>query len=266
MRKSERAKNLKKNFATVLIAISMLGFLVSGVMAMWLSFPNLDKKFASEADKTYVSYIEQGNAYYSRYMYDDSIVEFDKALTIHDDDPYLYALRAQSYKMKGKYEKAIAEAKKGIRVLDNKSVYYGIKGYYKFQPKSPESRNKSIASYLYLYWAGSAMKLKRYDEAIEGYTGLIANVKYTYSTEAYFKRGLCYYYSGDIKSALEDFYRHKEVINQYFKDNTDNLYAQYSDKDVKKIDKWIKHCENKLGIKSASESEPSNGTILPPDI
>ena len=88
--------------------------------------------------------------------------------------------------------------------------------------------------------------LKQYREAIEAYDYVVNHVKYTYS-DVYFKRGKCKYYLGLYNEALEDFYHHQQIIQQYFDDQKSaeykDKYPRYSNNDLADIQAWIDSCK-----------------------
>ncbi len=208
--------------AKFFLSISFLGFIFFVFFFSYMNFPNI----VSQTDKQYLEYIEQK--------------DYDKALEIHDDDPELYAFIAGKLQSEKRYEEAYNAAKKGIGCLPNKSAYTKAKGY-RFLD------NEAISLSLYMYLGETAFKLERYDDAIESYTLLINNAKKTYSTSAYLYRGICYYNIGDKDSALKDFYKHLDVIDEYMESQRQSEYKdQYpmlGKKDIKTTKEWISAAE-----------------------
>ena len=216
-----------------LLVCCVVPFIISLGVLIYLTVPN----YVSSEDKEYVSYIEQGYHYYQDNLYDASIKEYDKALRMHDNDSTLYYYRALTYYYDKQYEKGYEEAKKGIECLNQKSIYRKAKNW-KFVG------NNDIG--LYTTMGNCAGHLKQYREAIEAYDYVVNHVKYTYS-DVYFKRGKCKYYLGLYNEALEDFYHHQQIIQQYFDDQKSaeykDKYPRYSNNDLADIQAWIDSCK-----------------------
>ena len=80
------------------------------------------------------------------------------------------------------------------------------------------------------------------------YDYVITHIKYKY-TNAYFQRGYAKYYLSDFNSALQDFYKHKEIILQYIQDQEEetpefrHTNPTYDKNDLINIEKWISACK-----------------------
>ena len=212
----------------ILIFFFLIPLVVSIGVLIYLYFP----PFLSSSDKEYLSYMEQGYKYYQNDDYENSIAEYDKALNLHDDDSTLYYYKGLSYYYDKQYEKASEEAEKGINVLNKKSAYYRAKNY-KFA-------HNDIG--LYSLLGDSEKKLKNYAKAKSAYTYVIDHVKYTY-TDVYFERGQCEFYLNEKEAALNDFYKHKQIIEKYLEDQENSEYKDkyptYTNKDIENINLWI---------------------------
>ena len=199
------------------------------VFLAYLNFPAM----TSTQDKEYVSLIESGYELYRNDMCEKSLINYDKALNIHNDDYALYYYRSLAYKKNRQYEKAIEEANKGIALLDTKSVYK--------HAKKLRFDNKDDIG-LYTVIGDCNKKLERYAEAKKAYSYVIANVRYIY-TDAYFQRGQCEYYLNQKEEALRDFYRHKRIVEKYLQDQATSEYKAkypvYTQKHLNNINKWI---------------------------
>lgn len=219
-------------FIKILLGASLLGFFSCMFMLAYLNFPT----FTSETDKEYVSYIEQGYKYFQDDNYNRSMVEYDKAMAIHNDDPVLYERRVWTLKRAKKYEEAVEEAKIGISYIGKKSPYNAAKKY-RFDTKEDIALYTTLGECLY--------KLKRYQEAEDAYDYVIKYSHYTYS-DMYFERGRCRYYLLKKDAALEDFNKHKEIIEKYLEDQKTteypDMYPRYDQKNLENINLWIKAC------------------------
>lgn len=194
--------------------------------------------FLTPEDKAYRSYIEMGYEYYRQDLYDLSLREYDKALAMHNDDAVLYYYRALSFYEKHDYQQAKQEAIKGLSFVKNKSTYFKTKNY-RFLD------NDKIG--LYTTLAESEMEMGDFISAKNTYTTIIDQIKYRF-TDAYFKRGLCEYHLGQKDAALTDFFKHKEIINDYIAEEEaseyKSKYPSYTEKDIENIDAWINACQN----------------------
>lgn len=205
--------------------------MICGCMGLflYLSIP----PFLSSEDIVYKNYVDSGYEYYTTNQYDKSLLEYDNALNIHSDDPVLYYYRALAYKYKLQYDKAVIEAQKGIENLNNRSVYYKAKNY-KFMGNSEVG--------LYTVLGECEYYLENYGKAIEAFNYIAEKSQYKYS-DVYLWRGCCYARNGEPRKALEDFYKHKEVILNYMDEQANSedpdLYPRYAAKDLKQINQWI---------------------------
>ena len=218
-------------WARIILFCCFTAFIGCMGLLIYLNFPS----FLNSADKEYISYIENGYKYYQDDLYDKSLSEYSKALNIHDDDSTLYYYRALSYYYNKQYEKTIQEAQKGISVLDKKSLYHNAKKW--------RFAKNDIG--LYTTLGDAERKLGNYQNAIKAYDYVVENVKYTY-TDVYFQRGKCKYYLNEKPSALSDFFKHKNIIEQYLYDQSQSeykaLYPTYTSEDLDRISKWIEAC------------------------
>ena len=217
----------------ILICLFFIPLIISIGVLIYLYFPPV----LSSSDKEYLSYMEQGYKYYQNDDYENSIAEYDKAQNIHDNDSTLYYYKGLSYYYDRQFEKASEEAEKGINVLNKKSAYYRAKNF--------KLANNDIG--LYSLLGDSEKKLKNYSKAKSAYTYVINHVKYTY-TDVYFERGQCEFYLNEKESALNDFYKHKQIIEKYLEDQANSEYKDkyptYSNKDLENINLWIAACNN----------------------
>lgn len=200
-----------------------LGFL------LYLNFPPI----LSSEDNIYKDYVESGYEYYRSNQYDKSLLEYDKALNMHDDDPILYYYRALTYKYKLQYDKAVVEAQKGIENLNNVSTYHKTINF-KF------SDNNEIG--LYTVLGQCEYYLENYDKAIVAFNYIAENNRYKF-TDVYLWRGCCYARKGESRMALKDFYKHRQIILDYMEGQANSeypaLYPRYTSKDLKQINQWI---------------------------
>ena len=213
----------------LLMPILLMGFY------FYLLFPT--SLFLSDADKEYVSYIDNGYSYFQNNMFNKSLLEYDKALNIHNNDSHLYLYRAYTYYDMEQYEKAAQEAEKGIDCLNKKSIYN--------QAKNWRLTNDDIS--LYTKLGDSEQLLKNYKKAIEAYDYVADNVKYKY-TDIYIKRGICKYHLGKKEAALRDFMKHKEIIEKYLEDEANSEfksdYPTYTrERDLNNTYLWIRACQ-----------------------
>lgn len=239
--KGKRLSYLKREFIAfkqypIALRILLIFCLVPALCGVWfliyLNFPT----FLNNTDKQYLSHIEKGYSYFQNRLYDKSLLEYDKALNIHDNDSALYYYRALTYHYNRQYEKAIQEAQKGLDLLSQKSVYY--------KAKNLKFMNSEIG--LYTILGKSEGKLKNYHKAISAYDYVVNNVKYKY-TDAYYQRGICKYYLNQKTAALKDFIHHKRIIQNYLENQAQSeykaKYPTYTYDNLKDIEEWIRACQ-----------------------
>ena len=87
--------------------------------------------------------------------------------------------------------------------------------------------------------ATANFQLKRYKEAEEFYTKEIEYNTYKFP-DVYFYRGVCRYYLGNKQGALEDFYKQREIYDDFMKDGIGDRYDQ---KDYDLVNRWIEACK-----------------------
>jgi tetratricopeptide (TPR) repeat protein len=75
-----------------------------------------------------VAYYNRGAAYYFKGLLDQSLADFNKAVTLSSSDPNIYLGRGTVYFKKGLYDKAIADYTKTIALRPDRANAYQIRG------------------------------------------------------------------------------------------------------------------------------------------
>lgn len=189
----------------------------------------------SASEQKYINYVSSSYEYFQADRYNEAIESLDKAKAIFQTDPHLYYCYAISYEHKKDYYNAIKSARQGIALLGNKEIYYK---QYRYKHKSDIQ--------LYSALADSYFKNKEWQNAIEAYTYIIQNTKYSYD-KSHFKRGQAYYHLRQYDLARQDFLKHKDVILDYLEDQANSeykaKYPTYTNAHLKNIYEWIHACE-----------------------
>lgn len=182
-------------------------------------------------------YMQHFNAGYECFRSRDlecSIREYELAENLFDTDIELYVRKAWTYEKMKEHEKAIECANKALKLDEKDSIYKKANGF-------RIGLNSDISIYTTI--GDCNYKLKKYEEAKTAYNYVINHIIYKYS-DVYFKRGRCEYYLGNKTSALKDFYKHKNIINQYLEEEAKSeypaKYPRYTYRNLEKIDGWIK--------------------------
>ncbi len=185
----------------------------------------------------YIKHFDSGYEYFRADNYEKALAEYNLAQRINNSDRELYIRKAWCYQDLKEYEKAIAEAQEALKHDAGNSLYKKAKGF-------RLNGNNEVSIYTII--GESNYKLGNYKEASEAYTKVINQIIYKYS-DVYFQRGKCEYRLGNYQKALADFNKHKSIINQYLQDQRESEYKAkhptYTDKDLVKLEKWIKACE-----------------------
>ena len=172
-------------------------------------------------------------------QYQEAINELNKAEDYFSNTAETYLDKAYCYNKLKEYDKAITVAKEGLKYIDSKSIYRKYHNF-KFVGKK-DIELYSLLGRLY-------KKTKNYEEMKLCYDYVITHIKYKY-TNAYFQRGYAQYYLSDFNSALQDFYKHKEIILQYIQDQAEetpefrHTNPTYDKNDLINIEKWITACK-----------------------
>ncbi len=164
--------------------------------------------------------------------YVSAIQKLNAAQSIIRTSSDSYLQKAYCYEYLKQYNFCMEESKEGLKYADKPTIYYKAKNY-KFKA------NNKIALHTVLGDCG--LKSKNYIDSIEAFSYVINNGNYTY-TDAFFKRGRAYYYTGQYQLALSDFTKHKDIIENCLQNN----YKFYNKQDLKKIDRWINVTKSNL--------------------
>ena len=130
---------------------------------------------------------------------------------------------AQNYYDKKEYGNCIQEIKIGSNYLKKCDKYIGNHEYFALTLFADCKRN-----------------LQEYEDAIKIYNDILSRDSET--PAIYFKRGKCYYYIGEKETALKDFLNYKFFLNN----NKCYYEKKYLNKEIKKVNHWIKLCKNNL--------------------
>lgn len=173
--------------------------------------------------------------------YKGAIERVEYLKTVEPNDYNIYLYEAYIYEVQGQYEKEIKSANKALQLIESgaKSRWdetYGNDNIFsKYIFKS--SNEKYTRTYDRL--ATANFQLKRYKEAEEFYTKEIKYNTYKFPN-AYFYRGVCRYYLGNKQGALEDFFKQREIYDDFMKDGIGDRYDQ---KDYDLVNRWIEACK-----------------------
>jgi tetratricopeptide (TPR) repeat protein len=116
--------------------------------------------------------------------FEDSITYYTRALELAEEPSDIYSLRGVAYGEIGEYEKGVEDLTVAI-------------------DKNPSNM------VLHLYRSNYNLELKLYNEAIKDYNIILGKDKESRSVVQ--NRGNCYYLTGNLKSALEDFEKLLEI-------------------------------------------------------
>ena len=221
-----------------IIYLILIFILIGNLCFMgYLSMP------AGKLTKEEQAYMKHYNQAYElrtkKNQYQEAINALNKAEEYFSNTAETYLAKAYCYNKLKEYDKAIITAKEGLKYIDSKSIYRKYHNF-KFTGKK-DIELYSLLGRLY-------KKTKNYEEMKLCYDYVITHIKYKY-TNAYFQRGYAKYYLSDFNSALQDFYKHKEIILQYIQDQAEetpefkHTNPTYDEKDLINIEKWITACK-----------------------
>lgn len=173
------------------------GYVVRGITYSNLghySTAILDFNKAIELDPQYaLAYYSRGDAYYNLGNYGAAILDFSKDIELNPQDADAYCSRGDAYSDLGNYSTAILDFNKAIDLNPQNADANGNRGvaYAKLGKVDAFIRDYKKASAY--YGRGNAYRLLgNYDTAIQDYNRAIElNPQYA---DAYFNRGLVYYY------------------------------------------------------------------------
>ena len=201
-------------------AITMFLFMPSGKLS------KNEQNYINHYNKAEKLRIEEKN-------YTKALEELQEAEKYSSTTAETYLEKAYNYKKLKQYDKGIIEAKKGLKYINSKSIYNKYHNF-RFLGK------KDIA--LYKVLGEMYEKTKDYKNMKDSYDYVINHSHYTYS-DAYFNRGMAEYYLLEFNLALSDFLKHKEIIQNYIKDQQETeykaLYPIYDNSDLENIELWI---------------------------
>ena len=190
--------------------------------------------FLTTTEKTYIEHLDRGYSFFQNREYENALKEYKLAEDIYKEDSQLYIFKAYCYRRQKEYTKAIKNAKEALKYPDSKSIYK------KAHNLKLINLNNDIDAYTVI--GKCKYKQKQYKEAKEAYSYIIKHITYKY-TDAYLYRGICEYYLNEKQAALNDFEKHKQIINNYIYDraNSDypDKYPTYTNKDLILVSKWI---------------------------
>lgn len=230
-------QSLKFNLSTMpktaqicLIVIALILILnFCGLIYLLAPAPKLthEEKLYMEHYNKALEYRIDDRDYYS------AINELEKAERYFSNTSETHLEKAYNYKRLKEYEKGIKEAKEGLNYINSKSIY---KKYHNF--KFPTKEDIS----LYTVLGELYQKTKDYKNMKDCYNYVIVHNSYKY-TDAYFKRGIARYYLLEFQEALDDFIKHKEIIEDYLFEESQSeykaKYPTYDNKDIENINLWI---------------------------
>lgn len=190
--------------------------------------------FLSKSEKMYIEHLDSGYSFYQHGQYEKALDEYSIAENVYSEDSKLYIYKAYCYQEQKEYAKAIENAKKALKYPDSKSIYKKAHNL-KFI-----NLNNDISAYTVI--GECAYVQKNYKEAKEAYSYIINHVTYKY-TDAYLYRGICEYYLNEKQAALNDFEKHKQIINSYIDDQANSEYPSeyptYTNKSLVNVNQWI---------------------------
>ena len=166
-------------------------------------------------------------------------VEYLKTIEPNDYNVYLY--EAYIYEVQGQYEKEIESTNKALQLIESgaKSRWDETFGNNNLFSKYIFKSGNEKYTRTYDRLATANFQLKRYKEAEEFYTKEIEYNTYKFP-DVYFYRGVCRYYLGNKQGALEDFYKQREIYDDFMKDGIGDRYDQ---KDYDLVNRWIEACK-----------------------
>jgi len=218
--------------AKIVLGICVLSFLASIIFLIFLNLPA--PKLNEVESKFMLHYKKASNLRIDIKDYYGALEQLEEAQKYDDKNPELYIEKSYNYAKLEEYEKALLSAKEGLKYVNNTKSPY--RKYYNFKFIGKDDIQ------LYSLIAINAKKLGKYNEAIEAYSYIIKHNHYKYQ-ETYLKRGICYYYKGDLENARKDFLVHKDIILKYFDDQSKSeykdKYPRFDNKDLNKVEKWI---------------------------
>ena len=87
----------------------------------------MNKKLGNE-DKDYYSYFQRGNVRLVTKKYDDAIEDYDKAIKLEPEYAPIYNFRGYAYELKGNIDHAIINYNKAIALKNDYAEAYGNRG------------------------------------------------------------------------------------------------------------------------------------------
>lgn len=167
-------------------------------------------------------------------------VEYLKTIEPSDYNVYLY--EAYIYEVQEQYEKEIDSANKALALIQSNAKSKWDEAFDKdniFGKIFFKSGNDKYTR-TYDRLATANFQLKRYKEAENFYTKEIEYNTYKFP-DAYFYRGVCRYYLGNKQGAIEDFFKQKEIYDEYFAKFESG--GKYNTQDYNLINRWIEACK-----------------------
>ena len=167
-------------------------------------------------------------------------VEYLKTIEPNDYNVYLY--EAYIYEVQGQYEKEIDSANKALVLIQSNAKSKWDETFFKDNIFSKTFFKSSNDKYTRTYdrLATANFQLKKYKEAENFYTKELEYNTYKFP-DAYFYRGVCRYYLGNKQGALEDFFKQKEIYDEYFAEFEGG--GQYDKNDYDLLNRWIEACK-----------------------
>lgn len=204
------------------------------LLCLWLfhQFAFRPAKLTNE-EAQYMSHFNAGYACFQKRNLKCALEEYQMAEALFDTDEELYVRKAWVYERMNEYEKAIESMNQALKCDNKASIYKKANGF----------RFISNDISIYTTLGDSYYALKKYKEAKEAYNYVVEHVTYQYS-DIYFKRGLAEYYLGEKENALQDFYKHREVIDTYLYDQSNSeypaKYPTYNQRNIDNVNGWIR--------------------------
>ncbi len=214
----------------ILLAIVALTLVCYFGFSMFLFMPS--GKLSND-EQNYINHYNKAEKLRIEGNYTEALEELSKAEEYSSTTAETYLEKAYNYKKLKQYDKGIIEAKEGLKYINSKSIYNKYHNF-RFLGK------KDIA--LYTVLGEMYEKTKDYKNMKDSYDYVINHCSYTY-TDAYFYRGMAEYYLLEFNLALNDFLKHKEIIQNYIKDQQETqykaLYPTYDNSDLENVELWI---------------------------
>ena len=225
-------------FAYTLCLISLLLFIPCVINIVYMSIPAK----LTPTEQEFIQHYNYASELRRNNNSTGALEELSKAEKILNDDAKLYLSKAYEYKDLKNYEQAITEAKKGLLYVNRRKPYYSV--WAKSNNFKHAGKN-DVA--LYNFIGDCYFELNDFEKAIEAYTlclnnthktlfNIIFDISSAYDT--YFKRGICYYHLGNKQAALNDFYKHLELVEK----SLEKRRLRYSREDFITVNEWIKAC------------------------